>query len=149
MSQMNIKRKIYDICSKEDIQQNFALLYTPQARSPFWLLKPASEIRMSGLLPRRSWSWIVLLPNGAHRKHITSIKAVLRPFIIYLPTLPRILLSQHTRYYSRYSIPAPFEYNPELLPHFPDNRLTDGGEVVSLIRRPPLTPRKIHGTHFC
>jgi hypothetical protein len=29
------------------------------------------------------------------------------------------------------------------LPHFLDNRLTDGGEVVSLTRRPPVTPRKI------
>jgi hypothetical protein len=27
-----------------------------------------------------------------------------------------------------------------------DNRLTDGGEGVSLTRRPPLTPRKIPGT---
>jgi hypothetical protein len=29
------------------------------------------------------------------------------------------------------------------LSHFLDNRLTDGGEVVSLMRRPPFTPRKI------
>jgi hypothetical protein len=28
------------------------------------------------------------------------------------------------------------------LPHFPDNRLTDGGEVVSLTRRPPFTPQE-------
>jgi hypothetical protein len=35
------------------------------------------------------------------------------------------------------------------LPHYLDNRLTDGGEVVSLTRRPPFTPRKIPGTHFC
>jgi hypothetical protein len=35
------------------------------------------------------------------------------------------------------------------LPHFLDNRLTDGGEVVSLTRRPPFIPRKIPGTHFC
>jgi hypothetical protein len=27
-------------------------------------------------------------------------------------------------------------------PHFLDNRLTDGGKVVSLTRRPPLTPPK-------
>jgi hypothetical protein len=33
-------------------------------------------------------------------------------------------------------------------PYFLDNRLTDGGEVVSLTRRPPFTPRKIPGTHF-
>jgi hypothetical protein len=26
------------------------------------------------------------------------------------------------------------------LPHFVDNRLTDGGEVISLTRRPPFTP---------
>jgi hypothetical protein len=38
------------------------------------------------------------------------------------------------------------------LPHFLDNRLKDGGEVVSLMCQPPFTPRKFpgtHGTHFC
>jgi hypothetical protein len=35
------------------------------------------------------------------------------------------------------------------LPHFLDNRLKDGGEVVSLTRRPPFTPSKFPGTHFC
>jgi hypothetical protein len=34
-------------------------------------------------------------------------------------------------------------------PHFLDNLLTDGGEVVSLTRRPPFTPRIIPDTHFC
>jgi hypothetical protein len=35
-------------------------------------------------------------------------------------------------------------------PHFLDNWLTDGGEVVSLTRWPPFThPRKIPDTHFC
>jgi hypothetical protein len=29
------------------------------------------------------------------------------------------------------------------------NRFTDDGEVVSLKRRLPFTPRKIPGTHFC
>jgi hypothetical protein len=33
-------------------------------------------------------------------------------------------------------------------PHFLDNRLTDGGEVVTLTPRQPFTPRKIPGTHF-
>jgi hypothetical protein len=28
------------------------------------------------------------------------------------------------------------------LPHFLDNRLTDGGKVVSLTRRPPFTPQE-------
>jgi hypothetical protein len=35
------------------------------------------------------------------------------------------------------------------LPHSLDSRLADVGEVVSLTRRPPFTPRKIPGTHFC
>jgi hypothetical protein len=35
------------------------------------------------------------------------------------------------------------------LPRFLDNRLTDGGEIVSLTRRPPVTPRNIPGSHFC
>jgi hypothetical protein len=34
-------------------------------------------------------------------------------------------------------------------PHFLHNRPTDGAEVLSLTRRPPFTPKKIPGTHFC
>jgi hypothetical protein len=34
------------------------------------------------------------------------------------------------------------------IPHLLDSRITDGGEVVSLTRRPPCTPRKIPDTHF-
>jgi hypothetical protein len=34
------------------------------------------------------------------------------------------------------------------IPYLLDNRLTDGGEVVSLRRRPPFTPKKIPGTHL-
>jgi hypothetical protein len=44
---------------------------------------------------------------------------------------------------------GPYGCEPSALLHFLENRLTDGGEVVSLIRRPPFTPRKILGTHFC
>jgi hypothetical protein len=32
---------------------------------------------------------------------------------------------------------------------FLDNQLMDGGEVVSLTRQPPFTPRKIPGTYIC
>jgi hypothetical protein len=35
------------------------------------------------------------------------------------------------------------------LPCFLDSQFTDGGQVVSLTRRPPFTPRKIPVTHFC
>jgi hypothetical protein len=35
------------------------------------------------------------------------------------------------------------------LPYFLENCLTDGGEVVSLTRRPSFTPREIRPTQFC
>jgi hypothetical protein len=35
------------------------------------------------------------------------------------------------------------------IPHFLDTRATDDGEIISLTRRPPFTPRKIPGTQFC
>jgi hypothetical protein len=35
------------------------------------------------------------------------------------------------------------------LPHFLDSRLTNGGEVVSLTRRPLFTPRKIPSIRLC
>jgi hypothetical protein len=35
------------------------------------------------------------------------------------------------------------------LPHFLDNRLTDGGEAVSFTSRSLFTPRNIPDTHFC
>jgi hypothetical protein len=44
---------------------------------------------------------------------------------------------------------GPYGCEMSRLPHFLDNRLTDGGKVVSLTRRPPITPRKIPGTDFC
>jgi hypothetical protein len=34
------------------------------------------------------------------------------------------------------------------LPHFLDNRLTHGGEAVSRMHRPPLTPRRIPSINF-
>jgi hypothetical protein len=76
-------------CPQKNAQQNAALrLYTPEARSLFWLLKPASEHAHALLLPRRSWSWTMLLPSDTNRKHIASITAVLLPFVTYLLTLP-------------------------------------------------------------
>jgi hypothetical protein len=54
---------------------------TPQARSPLLLLKPAYENAHERLLPRPSWSWTVLLPSGTREKRITSITAVLFPFV--------------------------------------------------------------------
>jgi hypothetical protein len=38
---------------------------------------------------------------------------------------------------------GPLDYEKSKLPYFLDNRLTDGGGVVSFMRRPPFTPWKI------
>jgi hypothetical protein len=43
---------------------------------------------------------------------------------------------------------GPYGCETSRLPYFIDIRRTDGGEVVSLKRRPPFTPRKIPGTNF-
>jgi hypothetical protein len=43
----------------------------------------------------------------------------------------------------------PYGCEKSSFPHFLDKWLTDGGDVVSLTRRPSFTPRKIPGTHFC
>jgi hypothetical protein len=34
-------------------------------------------------------------------------------------------------------------------PHFLDNRLADGGDVVSLTSWPRFIPERCYGTHFC
>jgi hypothetical protein len=74
----------YVLLSTENAQQKAALRqYTPQARPPFWLLKLVSDHVHARLLPRMSWSWTVLLPSNTHRKPITSITAVLLPFVAY------------------------------------------------------------------
>jgi hypothetical protein len=44
---------------------------------------------------------------------------------------------------------SPQGYETSRLQHFLENRLTDCGEAVSLMRRPLFTSRKIPGTHFC
>jgi hypothetical protein len=44
---------------------------------------------------------------------------------------------------------GPYYYETSRIPHFLDNLLTDGGDVVNLMHRPPFTSRKIPGTHFC
>jgi hypothetical protein len=40
-------------------------------------------------------------------------------------------------------------YETLSFPHFLENRLTDSGKFIRPTRRPPFTPRKIPGTHFC
>jgi hypothetical protein len=64
--------------------------YAPQARSPFWLLKPACK--HVHLLPTLSWRWTVLLPSDLDIKPILSITAVILAFALYLVTLLRMYL---------------------------------------------------------
>jgi hypothetical protein len=44
---------------------------------------------------------------------------------------------------------GPYGREKSRLSHFLESRLIDGGEVVSLKRRSPLTPRKIPGIPSC
>jgi hypothetical protein len=37
---------------------------------------------------------------------------------------------------------GPYGCETSRLPHFVDNRLTDGGKVVNIMRRPPFTPQE-------
>jgi hypothetical protein len=37
---------------------------------------------------------------------------------------------------------GPYGCETSRIPHFSNNQLTDGGEVVSLRRRPPITPQE-------
>jgi hypothetical protein len=80
---------IESFCSQNTQRNTVLRYYTPQSRSAFWLLKPASKPAHARLLLRPSWSWIVLLPSDTHRKDITHITDVLLPFVSYLLTLPR------------------------------------------------------------
>jgi hypothetical protein len=43
---------------------------------------------------------------------------------------------------------GPWSCETSSVPHFLDNRLTDGGEAVSLTRRPSFNRRTIPGTNF-
>jgi hypothetical protein len=57
------------------ITENTALrYYTPEAQSPFWLLKPASEYSHARLLPRLSWSWTVLLPIDTYKNLLHQLQ---------------------------------------------------------------------------
>jgi hypothetical protein len=76
-----------------------SVVHTPQTRSPFWLLKTASEHGNARLLLRLSWSWTVLLPSVTHRKSLTSITALLRPFMTYLLTVEPLWWSERSKRY--------------------------------------------------
>jgi hypothetical protein len=75
-------------------------------------------------------------------------------YVIHCVTDVNIHSQRHKEHKKAKAIPVtgrkgPWGCETSRLPHFLENRLTDGGEVDSLTRRPPFTPRKIPDTHFC
>jgi hypothetical protein len=77
-----------------------------------------------------------------------------KSFNVYCVVHFRKTASIHKRIKKGKAIPVtgrgrPLSCETSSLERFLDNRLTDGGEVVSLTRWPPFTPRKIPGTHYC
>jgi hypothetical protein len=77
---------------------------------------------------------------------VSALCDCIPPFFLTLPTLVYKSKSKGTPVTGR---GGPWGCEMLRLPHFLDNRLTYGGETVSLTRRPPFTLRKIPGTHFC
>jgi hypothetical protein len=70
------------LTTKDRTTELWSSVVHPQARWPFWLLKPASEHAHARLLPSLSWSWTVLVPSD------TSVRAVLLPYVTYLLPVP-------------------------------------------------------------
>jgi hypothetical protein len=81
------------VCPQKNAQQNTVLrYYTSQARSPFWLLKPASEHAHARLLPRLSWTGLCCYIVVHIENLLRPFAAVLLPFVTDLQTLPVVPL---------------------------------------------------------
>jgi hypothetical protein len=57
----------------------------------------------------------VLLPSDTHRKPITSITAVLLPFVTHLLTLPRIWVTEHRKTKKRHNETYAWNYKSIVL----------------------------------
>jgi hypothetical protein len=70
----------------KNAQQNVNLrCYTPQKRSPYWLLKPVSEHAHARLLPRPVQKWPSLCPSGCFLMiHIENLLRPLQLFYFHL-----------------------------------------------------------------
>jgi hypothetical protein len=91
-----------EFLSTKNAKQNVcsSVLY-PKARSPFWLLKPASEHEHARLLPRLSWSWTVLLPSDTYRNLLRPLQPLcFRLWPSYWHSLVPHWLKQSFRYIS-------------------------------------------------
>jgi hypothetical protein len=100
--------------------------------------------------------WVVTLRMPASSAYLASlfICFVLLSIVTYSHIISLIIIYLFMYILYVKAIPVTGPEGPQgcetsRLPHIQDNPLTDGGEVVSPTRRPPFTPRKIPGTHFC
>jgi hypothetical protein len=87
-------------------------------------------------------------PTGARRTPLRQSKLGVNRRVIAntergLPTKPRV---QHRVSLLHNTVTG---RQTSRLPHFLDSQLTDGDEVVSLMRRPHFILRKVPGAHFC
>jgi hypothetical protein len=107
----------------------------PSSTCAIFTTEKAFEHGHARLLPRLSWSWTVLLPSDTHRKPITSITAVLLPFVTYLLILPRTLADKvFWRSGMQYwcLITKTCELNTEHHNHHVDSFMTDLSEIDDL-----------------
>jgi hypothetical protein len=61
---------------------------------------------------------------------------------LFLPPVPHVLGKAKVKAIPVTGRGGAWSCEKSRLPHFLDNRLTDGGEVVSLRRRPPFAPQE-------
>jgi hypothetical protein len=100
----------------------------------------------------------MVILNKLHFAHKAYVYANLRLNVDHFPnqlawTCWHLYVSVRQKINNQKAIPVTGRGGPNgsetlRFPHFLDDRLTDGGEFVSLTRRPSFTPTKIPGTHF-
>jgi hypothetical protein len=94
----------------------------------------------------------MILELGIFKMYVRSCKLTLkiRSYLTRIYKLPAIEIRiSIKKLFPVTGREGPWGCETSRLPHFIDNRLTDGVEDVSLKRRPAvLYPRKIPGTHF-
>jgi hypothetical protein len=152
---------LISVCQQRGTSSCWALceVALPQAVEP--LTTPACQ----GRQPHSQWSYqkqraskSVLQKTAIY----TQLAAILHMFPDAMGWARNLLsssvwsvsLTTDILYYKGKAIPVtghegPLGCETSRLPHFLENRLKDGGEVVSPMHQLPFTPRKIPGTHFC
>jgi hypothetical protein len=101
---------------------------------------------------RFSWikfSWLFLVPPGKWHDIISNGQRPLSSRYFPIHSTVYNLSTEAKVKFSLYRPWRPLWLREVEAPTFSDVWLTDGGKVVSPMRRPLFTPRKIPGTHFC